>query len=80
GAMYEGFVDSASVGELKRSRRVTQSMLVEGRRRVRLYEPAGAPPEGFEPVAATLEDAYLVLQRAEENEERLAATGTEAWR
>ena len=34
------------------SRRVTQAILVEGRNRVRVYEPNGSPPEGFEPVAA----------------------------
>ncbi len=73
GAMFEGYVDATSVDELKRTRRVTQSMLVEGRRRVRLYEPSGDPPAGFEPVPATLEDAYLVLQRFEEREERLAS-------
>jgi ABC-2 type transport system ATP-binding protein len=73
GAMFEGFVGAGELDELQRTRRVTQSMLVEGRRRVRLYDPAAAPPPGFEPVAATLEDAYLVLQRVEEREERLSA-------
>ena len=72
GAMYEGSVDPARLDELRRTRCVTQSMLVEGRRRVRLYEPAGNPPEGFEPVAETLEDAYLVLQRGEERAEAVA--------
>jgi ABC-type multidrug transport system ATPase subunit len=73
GGMFEGFVAPEALGELKRTRRITQSMLVEGRRRVRLYEPSGAPPEGFEAVPATLEDAYLVLQRSEELDERLTA-------
>jgi len=74
--MFEGFVGPARLDELKRTRRVTQSMLVEGRRRVRLFEPGGAAPEGFERVPATLEDAYLVLQRGEELGERLAAVRT----
>jgi len=42
---------------------VTQAILVEGRHRVRVYAPDHRPPQGFEPVAPTLEDAYLVLMR-----------------
>jgi hypothetical protein len=40
-------------------------VLVEGRHRVRIFEPDGHPPAGFEPVAATLEDAYLLLMQDE---------------
>jgi hypothetical protein len=36
-------------------------VLVEGVNRVRIHQPAGAPPAGFEPALPTLEDAYLVL-------------------
>jgi hypothetical protein len=36
-------------------------VLVEGRNRVRVHQPDGLAPAGFEPVAPTLEDAYLVL-------------------
>jgi ABC-2 type transport system ATP-binding protein len=39
---------------------VTQAYLVEGRNRVRVYQPNGNPPLGFVEVASTLEDAYLV--------------------
>ena len=39
---------------------VTQAYLVEGRNRVRVYQPDGQPPEGFVGVAPTLEDAYMV--------------------
>jgi ABC-2 type transport system ATP-binding protein len=70
GAMFEGIVDAPQLAELASTRRVTQSMLVEGRRRVRLYQPDGAAPEGFAPASATLEDAYLVLQRQTDLEER----------
>jgi len=42
---------------------VTQAVLIEGRNRVRVHVPDGAPPEGFEPVAPSLEDAYLLLTR-----------------
>ena len=49
--------------ELRATRAVTQTLLVEGRHRVRLYEPEGTPPPGFEAVQPSLEDAYLVLMR-----------------
>ena len=49
--------------ELRRTRRVTHSVLVEGRNRVRVFEPRGEALPGFEPVAATLEDAYFLLMR-----------------
>jgi hypothetical protein len=39
---------------------VTQAYLVEGCNRVRVYQPAANPPEGFVAVPPTLEDAYLV--------------------
>ena len=42
---------------------VTQSMLVEGKPRVRIYVRDGSPPAGFTPARTTLEDAYLVLMR-----------------
>lgn len=61
GSMHEGVVERGEHERLKRERKVTQAMLSEGRMRVRLFEPEGAPPIGFEPSPATLEDAYLVL-------------------
>ena len=48
---------------LRAERTVTQALLVEGRNRARIYEPAGSPPDGFASVPVTLEDAYLVLMR-----------------
>jgi ABC-type multidrug transport system ATPase subunit len=63
GTIYEGDVEASSLDELRRARRVTQAILVEGRNRVRVYEPNDAPPPGFEPVPATLEDAYLLAMR-----------------
>lgn len=59
--MYEGTVTRDEFDRLRETRNVTQSMLSEGRLRVRLFERDGAAPAGFEPVQATLEDAYLVL-------------------
>ena len=63
GCMYEGTVEVADLPGLRAERVVTQALLVEGKKRARLYEPSGAPPEGFIPVPVTLEDAYLVLMR-----------------
>jgi len=55
-------------------------VLVEGKNRVRIYEPSGQPPVGFEAVPATLEDAYLLLMQdvsaqAVAADEPLAAAG-----
>jgi ABC-type multidrug transport system ATPase subunit len=64
GTIFEGDVATgAALAELRRTRRVTQSVLVEGRNRVRIHEPGGEAPDGFEVVAPTLEDAYLLAMR-----------------
>ncbi len=63
GHIFEGTVDVADLPRLRAERTVTQALLVEGRNRARVYEPAGAPPSGFTPAPVTLEDAYLVLMR-----------------
>jgi ABC-type multidrug transport system ATPase subunit len=63
GTIFEG---AGAVGELEalqRTRRVTQAVLVEGRNRVRVYEPTREAPNGFEPAVPTLEDAYFVLMQ-----------------
>jgi ABC-2 type transport system ATP-binding protein len=63
GAIFEGTVPPADLPALRSERHVTQAILVEGKHRVRVHEPAGAPPPGFERVTPTLEDAYLVMMR-----------------
>ena len=63
GRIFEGVVAPADMANLRATRAVTQTLLVEGRHRVRLYEPEGSPPAGFMPVEPSLEDAYLVLMR-----------------
>jgi ABC-type multidrug transport system ATPase subunit len=68
GTMFEGTAEGAALADLRAQGRVTQSVLVEGVNRVRVHQPEGAPPAGFEAVAPTLEDAYLVLM----NESALA--------
>jgi ABC-2 type transport system ATP-binding protein len=63
--IFEGTVEPDAFEPLRAERCVTQAYLVEGRNRVRVYDPAGSPPPGFTPVIPTLEDAYLVLMRGE---------------
>jgi len=63
GHIYEGSVDPSDLPRLRAEHTVTQALLVEGRNRTRVYQPHGAPPAGFAPASATLEDAYLVLMR-----------------
>ena len=65
GSVFEGTATPAELPGLRRDRMVTQAILAEGRHRVRVYEGNGTPPPGFERVAPTLEDAYLVMMRAE---------------
>ena len=67
GKIFEGRVAASELATLTAARRVTQAVLVEGKNRVRIYEPTGEPPAGFEPVAATLEDAYLLLMQDAES-------------
>jgi ABC-type multidrug transport system ATPase subunit len=71
GTMFEGVAEGAALADLRARGRVTQSVLVEGVNRVRVHQPEGAGPAGFEPVAPTLEDAYLVLM----NEHALVGAG-----
>ena len=62
GTIYEGTISADQYhGLLANSDHcITQAYLVEGRNRVRVYQPQGKPPEGFLGVSPTLEDAYLV--------------------
>ncbi|HET9211965.1 MAG TPA: ABC transporter ATP-binding protein [Thermoanaerobaculia bacterium] len=63
GKIFEGRIAREDLEAVRERLRVTQAMLVEGRHRVRVYEPSGVAPQGFEPVPATLEDAYLLLMQ-----------------
>lgn len=65
GTIYEGDVEGAMLDEMRRTHRVTQAILVEGRNRVRVHAPSGNVPAGFEPVTGTLEDAYLLLMQGD---------------
>jgi ABC-2 type transport system ATP-binding protein len=73
GRIFEGRVAAEELEEIRRRLRVTQAVLVEGKNRVRIFEPDGQAPAGFEPVAATLEDAYLLLMQDAQVPEPAAA-------
>jgi ABC-type multidrug transport system ATPase subunit len=62
-------------GRLRRTRCVTQALLVEGQNLVRIREPSGDAPPHFEPAAPTLEDAYLLMMRNGEMAGSTAAAG-----
>jgi ABC-2 type transport system ATP-binding protein len=63
GSIFESTVPPDRLAALHAEATVTQAILVEGHHRVRVYAPDHRPPAGFESVAPTLEDAYLVLMR-----------------
>jgi ABC-2 type transport system ATP-binding protein len=64
GHLFEGRVAAGELERLGRERQVIQAVLVQGENRVRIHVPAGEPPPpGFQAVAATLEDAYLLRMR-----------------
>src|ERR1700759_267683 len=64
GKVFEGHLGREEMAEIQgRGLQIIQSVLVEGKNRVRIYQPDGAPVAGFEPVHANLEDAYLLLMQ-----------------
>ena len=63
GTIFEGAVEKDRMTALADRFEVTQAVLIEGRNRVRVHVAEGPPPDGFEPVAPSLEDAYLLLTR-----------------
>jgi ABC-type multidrug transport system ATPase subunit len=75
GTIFEGRVPHDELEELRRTRCVTQALLVEGQNLVRIREPSGDAPPHFEPAAPTLEDAYLLMMRNGEMAGSTAAAG-----
>ena len=63
GAVYEGRASEQELAELRERHEVIQSILVEGRNRVRLYVRRDPAPPSFQRVEPTLEDAYLLTIR-----------------
>ena len=80
GTIFEGAVAKEGLAETERRFQVTQAVLIEGRNRVRVHVPDGRPPDGFEPVTPSLEDAYLLLirNRASRNGQPAPETGQPA--
>jgi ABC-type multidrug transport system ATPase subunit len=64
GKIFEGAVSAAELEELSGTHQVIQAILVEGKNRARIYAANGNIPAGFERVAPTLEDAYMLLMRS----------------
>jgi len=69
GTIYQGAVAKEELADIERRCRITQAILIEGRNQVRIHLPPqeaeqGGVPDGFESVAPTLEDAYLLLAQA----------------
>jgi ABC-2 type transport system ATP-binding protein len=62
-AVFEGPVAREDLAQLRARHRVTQTTVVEGNHRARVFAAGVAPPPGFAPVAATLEDFYFALVR-----------------
>ena len=79
GKIFEGHIGAEELAEIHRRRlRVIQSVLVEGKNRVRVYQPDGSSLLGFEPVPANLEDAYLLRVQDAEGERQEASEAPRA--
>lgn len=63
GSIFEGRIQRDELAGISSAFRVARAVLVEGEHRVRIHAPDQHVPEGFEPVAASLEDAYLLLMQ-----------------
>ncbi len=64
GKIFEGRGSNEELRAIRDRHLVTQAILVEGRNRARIFVADGPAPAGFEPVSATLEDAYMTLVHA----------------
>jgi ABC-type multidrug transport system ATPase subunit len=68
GFVFEGSVENGELQAIQHTHHVTKAVLIQGKNHVRLYDPKANPPDGFQPVAPTLEDVYLsMMQNIEEN-------------
>lgn len=61
GKIFEGRGSHEDLAEVHGRFLVTQSIMVAGENRLRIFVPEGAPPAGFQAVAANLEDTYMTL-------------------
>ena len=78
GKVFEGSVDNDELRLLQKERTVTQAHLVAGRNRVRVFEPSGTAPQGFEPTTPSIEDAYMVLMTEASGQEPASVTAGDA--
>ena len=78
GTVFEGSVSHEELEAFRRGHMVIQSLLYEGRNRIRVHVPEGVAPAGFEPRTPTLEDAYLKLMRAHAVDAEPVAVGAQA--
>lgn len=65
GKIFEGVVDHQTMEQVRTSYHVTHSMIFEGSNKVRIHLEECNPPEGFQCVAPTLEDAYFISMKNE---------------
>lgn len=65
GKIHEGVVDHSTLEAIRSQFHVTQAMIFEGANKVRIFLENGSPPEGFQTVAPTLEDAYFVCMKSD---------------
>ena len=61
GRIFEGEGSDEEIAALRGRYLLTQSILVEGRNRARVFVENGEAPAGFETVEPTMEDAYMKL-------------------
>jgi ABC-type multidrug transport system ATPase subunit len=73
GAIFQGEVEQDRLDELRADHDVIQTVLFEGRNRVRIHRRDGEVPPGFEAVEPTLEDAYLTMMSAGARADEAAA-------
>lgn len=78
GRMFEGLGSRSDLERLNATGRVTQASLFEGRHLIRVFVPDGEPPASFAEATPTLEDAYLVLTRADARPVAAAPSGLSA--
>jgi ABC-type multidrug transport system ATPase subunit len=67
GRIFEGIVEQPDLEQVRSQFYVTQAMVFEGANKVRIYSENGTTPPGFEAAQPTLEDAYFISMKNENN-------------
>ena len=63
GKIFEGSIKKEQLKSFGETNNIIQSVLAAGQNRVRIFNPENQPPNGFESVEPTLEDAYLIMMK-----------------